>query len=203
MPDERAARFEDGSIERNIDAISLCTGYAYNFPFLASIDPNIKVEGIRTLPLYQYVFHLQHPNLALVETPEMIVPFPLAECQAAVIARVWSGRLALPSLHKMQDWRESVTCQRGADRGFHALTPPLDLKYMNEMYEWSRMAQDSATCDGARQGKMPKSWDGRSWWLRMTAPEMKKAFNARGEERSNVLHYEELGFRFNESRNQA
>lgn len=30
----------------------------------------------------------------------------------------------------------------------------------------------------------------------MTAAEMKKSFNARGEERSNVLNYEELGFHF-------
>lgn len=88
IPEERAARFEDGSIERHIDAIVLCTGYAYSFPSLAPTFPSIKDEGIGALPLYQYVFHMQHPTLAFVETPEMIVPFPLAQCQAAVIARV-------------------------------------------------------------------------------------------------------------------
>ena len=98
IPNGRAAEFSDGSIERNIDAIFLCTGYAYSFPFLAPIDPAINVKGIESLPLYQYIFHMQHPTLAFVGTPEMSVPFPLAECQAAIIARVWSGRLTLPSL---------------------------------------------------------------------------------------------------------
>lgn len=196
IPDERAAKFEDGSIERNIDAIMLCTGYAYSFPFLASIDPSIKDEGVRALPLYKYVFHTQHPTLAFIETPEMIVPFPLAECQASIIARVWSNRLTLPSLHEMQAWREEVVRERGAGRGFHALKPPLDLDYMKEMYEWSRNAKEMATCDIASKGKIPKWWDARACWERMMAAEMKKSFNARGKERNNVLTYEELGFQF-------
>ncbi|KAF6226953.1 hypothetical protein HO133_008394 [Letharia lupina] len=196
MPDERAAKFADGSVERNIDAIILCTGYAYSFPFLAPVDPTIKDEGIRALPLYQYIFHIQHPTLAFIETPEMIVPFPLAECQAAVIARVWSSRLTLPNRHKMQDWRESVVRERGAAREFHALKPPLDLEYMKEMYDWSSKATETAACEGGAGGKMPKWWDARACWVRMMAAEMKKAFNARGEARSNVLTYEELGFRF-------
>lgn len=126
----------------------------------------------------------------------MIVPFPLAECQAAVIARVWSGRLTLPSLHEMEDWRESVVRARGAGRIFHALQPPIDLDYMKEMSDWSREAEHLAMGETAGRGKLPKLWDTRACWERMMAAEMKKAFQARGEERSNVLHYEELGFRF-------
>ena len=204
IPDERAAKFEDGSIERNIDAIILCTGYAYSFPFLAPIDPAVKDEGIRTLPLYQYIFHMQCPTLALLETPEMIVPFPLAECQAAVVARVWSGRLDLPSLHKMQDWRDDAVRERGADRGLYALTPPLDLEYMKEMYEWCRKAKQIATTSEKNaRGKIPKSWDAKACWLRMTAADMKKAFNAKGEERSNVLDYKDLGFQFDGAENEG
>ena len=199
IPDERAAKFEDGSIERNIDAIVLCTGYSYSFPFVAPIHPAVKDEGIRALPLYKYVFHMQHPTLAFVETPEMIVPFPLAECQAAVIARVWSGRLELPSLHEMQDWRDRNVGERGAGRGFHALTPPLDLVYMKEMYDWCGKADETtATKEKAIGGKVPKEWDEKACWLRMTAAEMKKGFNAKGDERSNVVSYEELGFGFDE-----
>ena len=199
IPDERAARFEDGSIERHIDAVILCTGYAYSFPFLAPTLPTIKDKGIRALPLYQYIFHMQHPTLAFVETPEMIVPFPLAECQAAVIARVWSGRLNLPSLHDMEGWRESVVRKRGDGRGFHSLAPPLDLEYMKAMYDWSLKAKETATCENSGRGKLPKYWDAKSCWLRMMTPEIKKAFGARGEDRSKVLSYEELGFDFNET----
>ena len=142
---------------------------------------------------------MQYPTLAFVETPEMIVPFPLAECQAAVIARVWSGRLTLPSLHDMEGWRESVVHERGVGRNFHSLEPPLDLEYMKAMYDWSRMAKETATSQNSGRGKLPKYWDTKSCWLRMMAPEMKKAFDATGEERLNVLSYEELGFDFDKT----
>lgn len=132
----------------------------------------------------------------------MIVPFPLAECQAAVIARVWSSRLSLPSLGDMEEWRKSVIRDRGAGRRFHALTPPMDLDYMKEMYAWSREAKQSVTGAAVGGGKVPKLWDKRACWERMMAAEMKKAFQARGEERPNVLHYEELGFRFDDTDNE-
>lgn len=193
----RAATFEDGNTESDIDAIIFCTGYAYSFPFLEHVHPRIKREGISALPLYKHIFHMHYPTLAFVEIPERIVPFPLAECQAAVIARVWSGRLALPSQIRMEEWQEGVINERGNGRKFHALTPPLDLEYMQEMYDWSKSADGSfsAAGDGVK-GKLPKNWDERACWLRMNAAEMKKAFNAKGAGRTKVCHYDCLGFRF-------
>lgn len=196
IPEQRAARFADGSIERDIDEVVLCTGYAYRFPFLTAIHPKIEEEGVATLPLYQHIFHIQYPTLTFIETPEMIVPFPLAECQAAVVARVWSGRLPLPSQHAMEKWRNQVISERGPGRQFHALEPPLDLEYMKEMYNWCTKAEIAESHTGIIQGKMPKRWDDKSCWLRMMAPEMKKAFNARGAERSMVETYEELGYQY-------
>ena len=199
-PHERSARFEDGSVEHNIDAIVLCTGYAYRFPFLKSLAPDIEHEGVRALPLYKYIFHEQHPTLAFLETPEMIVPFPLAECQAAVVARVWSNRLELPPRFKMHEWREGVVRERGAGRGFHALKPPSDLGYMKELYDWSCTATKPLKAKHGANGKTPKRWDEEACWLRMTAPEMKKAFNAQGMHRTNFSTYEELGFHFDDGR---
>lgn len=141
---------------------------------------------------------MQYPTLAFIEIPEMIVPFPLAECQAAVIARVWSGRFVLPSQAQMENWREDVISERGNGRKFHALMPPLDLKYMQEMYSWSDSADGNISATGhGGKGKMPKHWDKGACWLRMNAAEMKKAFNARGDDRVDVCHYESLGFHFN------
>ncbi|KAL9633640.1 MAG: hypothetical protein Q9204_003316 [Flavoplaca sp. TL-2023a] len=196
IPKQRAAKFADGSIQRDIDDVVLCTGYTYRFPFLTAIHPKIEEEGIATLPLYQHIFHMQYPTLAFIETPEMIVPFPLAECQAAVVARVWSGRLPLPSQHAMEKWRDQIISNRGTGRQFHALEPPLDLEYMKEMYDWCTEAENANSHEGITPGKMPKRWDETSCWLRMMAAEIKKAFNARGAERSMVKTYEELGFRF-------
>ncbi|KAL9017814.1 MAG: hypothetical protein Q9180_008748, partial [Flavoplaca navasiana] len=196
IPEQRAARFADGSVERDIDVVVLCTGYTYRFPFLTVIHPKIEEEGIATLPLYQHIFHMQYPTLAFIETPEMIVPFPLAECQAAVVARVWSGRLPLPNQHAMEKWRNQVIAERGPSRQFHALKPPLDLEYMKEMYNWCTKAENAKSHTGVIQGKMPKRWDDKSCWLRMMAAEMKKSFNARGAERSMIETYEELGYQY-------
>ncbi|KAI4231825.1 MAG: hypothetical protein LQ349_005374 [Xanthoria aureola] len=196
IPEQRAARFADGIIERDIDDVVLCTGYTYRFPFLVAVHQDIEREGVVALPLYQHIFHVQHPTLAFIETPEMIVPFPLAECQAAVLARVWSGRLCLPSQQDMEKWRDQVISERGAGRRFHALEPPLDLEYMKEMYDWCNETENEESCEKVRKGKTPKRWDDKSCWLRMMAADIKKAFNARGAQRSKVKTYEELGFRF-------
>ncbi|KAL8671212.1 MAG: hypothetical protein Q9168_004287 [Polycauliona sp. 1 TL-2023] len=196
IPEERAAKFTDGSIERDIDDVVLCTGYTYRFPFLESIQPNIEKEGVSTLPLYQHIFHMQHPTLAFIEMPEMIVPFPLAECQAAIVARVWSGRLCLPNQHDMEKWHRQTQSERGYGRRFHALEPPLDLEYMKEMYNWSKKAERIKVHEIHSEGKIPKRWNDESCWLRMMAADIKKAFNARGAERSMIKTCEELGFRF-------
>lgn len=193
IPKERAARFADGSIERDIDAILWCTGYGYRFLFLTSIHPNIGGEGLRALPLYQHIFHADYPTLAFVEVPEKIVPFPFAESQAAVVARVWSNRLPLPSPKDMSGWLEKNAHERGAGRKAHILTPPTDVDYMNEMFAWSSEAEKLP--DGS-SGKMSIHMDSKLRWLRLEAAEMRKAFNAKGEGRHHILTYEELGFSY-------
>lgn len=41
---------EDESIERN-NVITLCSEYAYRFPWLTPLHPDISLEGVRALPL--------------------------------------------------------------------------------------------------------------------------------------------------------
>ena len=181
-PPTRSAKFSDGHIEHNIEIIIFCTGYQYSFPFLANFQPRIEEE-----PLYQYIFWVDDSTLAFVEMNEKVVPFPFAECQAAVIARVWSGRLILPSTLDMQKWGSDVTKERGTGRGFYALSPPLDLQYMNNMYNWCSQTSE----DDFRGAKMPKHWDKKACWERLMAAEMKKAFNRRGEKRQEVFTYDQ------------
>ncbi|KAI9753222.1 MAG: hypothetical protein M1815_006287 [Lichina confinis] len=52
--------------------------------------------------------YARDPTLAFVALPQRIIPFPFAECQAAIIARVWANRLKLPSLAEMNDWEERI-----------------------------------------------------------------------------------------------
>lgn len=72
------------------------------------------------------------------------------------------------------------------------MEPPLGLEYMKDMYDWCC----KATGESEKRGKLPKRWDETACWVRMMAAEMKKAFNAMGEQRARVMDYGELGFRF-------
>lgn len=195
--DQRAAIFEDGTVEQDIDIVFLCTGYAYEFPFLQSVYPTVADDGIHAIHPYQYMFDITNPTLAFVEMLEQIVPFGLAESQAAVIARVWSGRLTLPSRDGMNTWVEDIVRQRGKGRSFYAVTPPLDLAYMREMYNWSQRAERG---ENDTIGRTARQWDDHFCWLRMAAAAMKKAFVAKGADRANIKRYEELGFEYNGTR---
>lgn len=87
----------DGTTEAGIDALVLCTGYHYAFPFL---DPAAGLLGgapDRVAPLYLDLVSVHAETLAFVGLPFLVIPFPLFEHQARLWARVLSGRVGLPS----------------------------------------------------------------------------------------------------------
>jgi hypothetical protein len=125
-----------------------------------------------------------------------IIPFPLAENQAAVVARVWSGRLVLPTQMEMKAWEKSATAEKGAGQSFHLLPFPLDAAYMNLLYDWAEAATPNPELglgDGGK-GKMGSRWGAREKWVRQSIPEVRKAFVSRAEQRHFIRHAEELGF---------
>ena len=185
---ERAVRFSDGRVETNVDAILFCTGYYYSFPFLSSLQPPLIVTGERIEHLYKHVFYAYHPTLAVVGFPSKIIPFRTFEGQVAVVARVWSDRLELPSIHEMKQWEEQRIEERGAGRSFHVLPFPEDLDYHNEMTEWANQAKDVG------HGKMPLKWSEQDYWARDRNPGIKRAFASQGEKRKTVKRMEQLGF---------
>lgn len=132
----RAVRFSDGQVEMDIDAIIFCTGYFYSYPFLSSILPPLIDTGERVQNLYQHIFSIHHPSLAFVGLPKPIVPFRTVEGQAAVISRVWFGRLYLPSEHVMHTWEKSLIAEQGPGRKFHDLSHPKDFNYYDNLIEW-------------------------------------------------------------------
>ena len=48
--------------------------------------------------------HIRHPTLAFAGLPVKVIPFPLAEAQAALLARVWANEVALPPAAAMAAW---------------------------------------------------------------------------------------------------
>ncbi|MCJ1475831.1 hypothetical protein MMC13_004495 [Lambiella insularis] len=181
----RAVRFANGHVESHLDAVLYCTGYLYSFPFLPRDTPPLTT-GHRVPALYQHLFSIAHPSLAFLLLPTRVLPFPLAEAQAAVVARVWAGRLPLPDRDAMRAWEAGVLAAKGDGRGFHAMPFPEDVEYHNGLVGWAKGAGEG--------GKAPRGWGKGERWLRERFPAVKRAFAERGEGRGEVRGVEELGF---------
>lgn len=189
----RAVRLSNGRIEQDIDAVVFATGYFYSFPFL-KIDPPIITDGLRTRDIYQQLFHIKYPTLAFPVLPQRVVPFPIAENQAAVIARVWSGRLTLPSETKMRAWEKEMLEDRGDGKAMHILNFPEDADYLNMLYEWASSATPREGLENGGTGPVGTRCDGRRRWMRSQIPAIKMAYADRGEDRFYIRTVEGLGF---------
>ncbi len=192
---DRGVRLADGRIEQNIDAMIFATGYFYSFPFL-KIDPPVVTNGSRARDIYQQLFHIKYPTLAFPVLPQRVIPFPTAENQAAVIARVWSGRLTLPPKAEMEAWEKKMLEQRGDGKAMHILNFPEDADYLNMLYDWAASATPRQGHGKDETGMMGTRWDDRRRWMRSQFPAIKKAYAERGEDRFLVRTVEELGFDF-------
>jgi cation diffusion facilitator CzcD-associated flavoprotein CzcO len=194
IPVERKVKFVDDTEIDGIDAIIFCTGYLYSLPFLESLQKNPILEGSMVHGTYEHLFLASHPSLALPALPQKIIPFPVAEAQAAVIARVYSGRLALPSRAKMEEWEGQQMKRRGAPDQFHVMEPQEDGKYINRMIDWAEKADTRKGLERHELGKMPKRWGAKEFWIRERIPTMRRAFMGLGEKRHHVRTFKDLGF---------
>ncbi|PGH27160.1 hypothetical protein AJ80_01117 [Polytolypa hystricis UAMH7299] len=192
----RAVRFQNGDIEDNIDAIVFCTGYLYSYPFLRSLKPPVIDDGSRTLHVYQQIFYIEHPTLAFPVLSQKVIPFPLAENQCAVLARVWSDRLELPSKEEMYAWEDSEIAARGFGKPFHVLPFPLDANYLDLLYDWAAKAPSKHGLANGGNGKQGIRWGEKERWIRDRFTLIRKTFASKGEDKHLYTSPEALGFDF-------
>lgn len=97
--------FEDGTEER-IDAIILCTGFKYDFPFLTP-ECRTLVERGRVSPLYRHLVHCELHSLVFVGLLNT-VPFLSAtpDPQIQYYKAVLDGKTKLPSVEEMKEDEE-------------------------------------------------------------------------------------------------
>ena len=145
IPDNQTLRFADGTVEKDVDAVVYCTGYFYSYPFLHSLEPPITTTGEHVENTFQHIFYRPHPTLAFAVLNQKVIPFPIAEAQAAVVARVWSGRLDLPGEAEMLEWERKTLKETGGGRNFHLLKFPKDADYVNMLHDWA-MSSRGESC---------------------------------------------------------
>ena len=123
--------FADG-LYRRADLVIFATGYELAFPYL---PPDLlPVRGLAEVDLFRQVWHPTVPGLAFIGICRVsgAVP-PIAEMQARWVARVLSGRLALPGPSEMR--RETVERRaHHAEAGTEYMRVPF-LGYLDEIGE--------------------------------------------------------------------
>jgi len=119
-----------GAIE-DIDVFMYCTGYQYEFPFLA--EGIVSVDDNRVSPLYLDILPIGFPTLAFIGIPYLIVPFPLFSRQATWFARLLNKQFSLPDETDMLQWITSKeSASDGIARHYHRLGP-LQAEYLAEI----------------------------------------------------------------------
>ncbi|CAI7934829.1 flavin-containing monooxygenase FMO GS-OX4-like [Podarcis lilfordi] len=84
------------------DALILCTGYQYRFPFLDLAQLGLRETEYGLGPLYRHLLAPRHPSLFLVGVCQQICPFPHFHCQALFALAVLKGDCPLPSAAEME-----------------------------------------------------------------------------------------------------
>lgn len=198
IPASRGVIFEDGTEEHDIDAIVFATGYFYSLPFLQDVKPELITTGERVNNTYQHLFYAPRPTLSFLALNQRVIPFPIAEAQSAVLARVYSGRLSLPPLSDMRKWERVIEEEMGAGRNFHLLPFPKDANYINAMSRWALSAENKEGLENEGKGKIPPIWGEWQYWCRENFPKIRQAFGKMGEKRREIRDVKELGFDFEE-----
>ncbi|KAF4585770.1 thiol-specific monooxygenase [Ophiocordyceps camponoti-floridani] len=170
LVDERGVRFKDGRVETDVDAVIFCTGFLYSFPFLKDLHPKLIASGHGVHGLYKHMFYAQHPTLVFSALPSRSVPWPLSECQAAVVAAVWSNQLELPPIEVMQGWSKDLHERVG--EALQHLPPGGNHHYINELHDWAIKA--------SYLGKQPPRWSESDGWQHLHMSEIRRRFHKQG-----------------------
>ncbi|KAK9712157.1 monooxygenase [Basidiobolus ranarum] len=154
--------FVDGTQLDIPDVILFATGYLYSFPFLSQLERTNKsvekvdddsvliTDGMQVHNVYQQIFYIPNPTLAFIGLPVKVVPFPMAQYQAAYVAQVFSEKVNLPSQQEMKEWyQEQLEKVHGRD--IHILNGPKEAEYCNRLSDFTK-------------GVIPKVPE---WWVEM------------------------------------
>ncbi|KAK5158843.1 monooxygenase [Recurvomyces mirabilis] len=196
----KTVTFENGT-ELAVDKVIICTGYSYDFSFIRQAgDDLISPVGVSVRNVYKHLLYTENPTLTFVGLPTMSATFTVAEAQSAVVARIFSSRLSLPSRPELRRWydestqaHEDLVRSGGADpRHYHSFRLRDDKQYVNEVLEWSLRTAENLTIH-RDQGMPPPFWCGCLDRARETSREMRKEFLKLGGARHLVTNHQALG----------
>lgn len=131
------AKFEDGTIEDNIEAIIYGTGYKFEFPFLQDYINKHGNGGITPLGLknfYLTTWWNEDPSLAVAGLVTDGLTWRAMDYQAKATAQLWSGSVGakLPNKEKRLAWEVERRAKEIAD--WHSWYPQ-DKDFFDELVQ--------------------------------------------------------------------
>ncbi|CCE64331.1 hypothetical protein TPHA_0H01230 [Tetrapisispora phaffii CBS 4417] len=164
----------DGRVINDIDYIICATGYKYNFPFmekrlkniLLTNNPNGDIASDsgsgRVYNLWEQILYTNDHSIGFILLSQMIIPFPLAELQAAVLSQVFENKIHIPHTFKPDNNSES----------YHSFPELTDIEY----YRHLQKLLDDTNYDPTSNFK-PVKWDTYHRELRSTSKDNKTERN--------------------------
>lgn len=163
-PITKSVYFKDGFRLDNVDNIIFATGYLKSIPFIK--NENLITDGAKVHGLYKHLIYYSNPSLAIIGLPRFVLPTRLSETQGCWLARVWSGRIKLPSYEEMKKSNESL---EGEERNHHDLMFPKDVDYSNELNDQCSEAEGD-------YGYFAVHWDERQKQIRGAIKPIKEGY---------------------------
>lgn len=169
----RTVDFSDGTQATEIDYLVYATGYLYSLPFLdSSLRADLlgdagKTSAPRVYNLWKQIFYVKDPTLAFSLLPQLIVPFPLAELQAALMVKAFNGDLVVSQ--KSDDELDPNLATK--QPGYHPIPDFKDVDYYRELQDLLDRA------GGAKDPLQPVKWDHKYKEMRVACTSDKEKRN--------------------------
>jgi Flavin-binding monooxygenase-like len=164
---------EDGTILENIDSVIFCTGYLYAVPMFSRRYGFVSDTGEYIHHLFQQTFYTEDPSLVFLGMPRQILPFPTFQNQAILVAKVWDGKLCLPTVEEMRKDERDRLEKKGFDgTKYHFYPFPEDVELAEG---WRRWIEEDKS-EGWEESMRPWRWTEERVKIRTNAVELKERF---------------------------
>ncbi|SCU87730.1 LAME_0D11254g1_1 [Lachancea meyersii CBS 8951] len=199
-PNTKTVHFVKGERVENVDKIIFCTGYLKSLPFLPkSSQSNSKgnstlaslvTNGKRVNNLFNHILPYNLPTLGIIGLPKYVLPTRLSETQGAWLARVWSGRIKLPSMKTMLFYDKWFLDLNGDNGTYHDLKFPMDVQYSQRLNREIR--------DAGSDGYFGVEWTSDQIKIRSSIQPLKEGylayFKEKGKRAMNIDELIEEGY---------
>jgi len=117
----RTAYFKDGT-SKDVDAIILCTGYKFHFPYLPDDLRLATTNRLATADLYKGVVWNKNPKLFYLGMQDQWFTFNMFDAQAWYVRDLIMDRISLPSSDAMvQDVSDRIAAEDAGEDDYDAI----------------------------------------------------------------------------------